>query len=1049
MKKEYFHRVLILSIFYLCQLQAQQVITPAPGGVQGVEAWLKTEPKEGSTTEYHWKDYGGDGVVLNTYNAGEFFNSYNVEDLTKNEIRFYNFNPAMQLGYLKQGQEDSYREFTLKYTNLSQMMIFGAFAPIGDTFNAYKHLYTVNGKPKEGVSFTTDQVIESQESGKEPLDYGSEIGEDLLEMNYEKEEEYREGAMRLATYYRMNQPNHSIWGEKQEANLSLGDIFNPENINNTSTFGTDFNDRKFSGYIPEFIIYGRYLNPLERRKVESYLALKYGLTIDRSYIKSNGDILWDLSLRPEFNHRITAVIKDDVSALDQTISTTTYEEAPTFSDANDSYFQSDNTKGSSDKRLLTIQSTGLQDGEYAIWGDNDEDLNVQESDQITNLKMMNRDWLLKTNINQQEETNAESWDFEGRPDLWVSTYLAYEDGDVYTHTTNALRLAHSLEAIDGDFELTWEDQYGFIAVGLNRIPWSNSFQVKATGGYLHPIIDYAFFNRTDNGFMEVREVDPTYTQTNKWDVQNVGSSNKTDTDSFMIKRIDDVITYHVNGQLVHTSSRPTTDPLYVQLEGLHGGRRIMNLTLKYQERKATHTIELSYDENKATVFNNLTNNADDNPENDADQIPYLVIDRSGKGTYQTQDTELIKYSSIDTERKKIIFNNIFWDADGNTDDVFTFGQKESDLIAIIEGVNPTCEDDEPYIGGIKIEVKEGVPLFKYTITNQADNTITWTDKFGYVPPEETDTGNYLVESSDIPPGIYEVLVEEVRKTNFTNEGSAALSNTLVEENGYIEYQINDTDSNTKRLGFVTNQTNAIEYGIQQESDSIYYQVNGELTESYPINLEDIVRIKKENTDLVYEVNGVEIHRVTGVLTTNSLYGKVEIDTSGSMKNVDHEGFGLASWSIQTGTIEIEELTTGNTATEIITIVEPDCDNDRDDDGIDDEQDNCPDIPNSNQLDTDADGIGDVCDAQPYGDNNLEVYPVPSTSGEPFTVKIDLDNSSEVIVLIYDMKGRLITEKYIKEQKDLHEVEMILNQIGIYIIKVLSKEGEFTNKITID
>ncbi len=58
MKKRYFCGVLISSICCLFELQAQQVTSPAPGGVQGVEAWFKTEPKEGSTTEYHWKDYG-------------------------------------------------------------------------------------------------------------------------------------------------------------------------------------------------------------------------------------------------------------------------------------------------------------------------------------------------------------------------------------------------------------------------------------------------------------------------------------------------------------------------------------------------------------------------------------------------------------------------------------------------------------------------------------------------------------------------------------------------------------------------------------------------------------------------------------------------------------------------------------------------------------------------------------------------------------------------------------------------------------------------------
>lgn len=43
--------------------------------------------------------------------------------------------------------------------------------------------------------------------------------------------------------------------------------------------------------------------------------------------------------------------------------------------------------------------------------------------------------------------------------------------------------------------------------------------------------------------------------------------------------------------------------------------------------------------------------------------------------------------------------------------------------------------------------------------------------------------------------------------------------------------------------------------------------------------------------------------------------------------------------------------------------------DTDDDGVIDSADNCPTVSNTNQLDTDADGIGNVCDSTPNGDTD--------------------------------------------------------------------------------
>lgn len=106
--------------------------------------------------------------------------------------------------------------------------------------------------------------------------------------------------------------------------IGLGDVDGNSRYHNNTTSATSFR-----GEISEFI----YCNepatlPLsQRRRIESYLAIKYGITLDQSspidYLNSDGTIIFDATNNAsiggylEYNNDIAGIGRDDNSELDQ------------------------------------------------------------------------------------------------------------------------------------------------------------------------------------------------------------------------------------------------------------------------------------------------------------------------------------------------------------------------------------------------------------------------------------------------------------------------------------------------------------------------------------------------------------------------------------------------------------------------------------------------------------------------------------------------------------------------------------------------------------
>lgn len=134
------------------------------------------------------------------------------------------------------------------------------------------------------------------------------------------------------------------------------------NIENGSTIG-DPSGRNlvyYEGAIAEVILFDKTVVAADVLKIESYLALKYGITLDAenlTYKDSNGTTIWDNI--PYWNN-VAGIIKDDVTgSIDQKIGSSVNSELVVATTNNYTLANSDGSRTSL-----------ANDGDYVLFGDN-------------------------------------------------------------------------------------------------------------------------------------------------------------------------------------------------------------------------------------------------------------------------------------------------------------------------------------------------------------------------------------------------------------------------------------------------------------------------------------------------------------------------------------------------------------------------------------------------------------------------------------------------------------------------------------------------------
>ncbi|WP_417785499.1 T9SS type A sorting domain-containing protein [Tenacibaculum sp.] len=147
---------------------------------------------------------------------------------------------------------------------------------------------------------------------------------------------------------------------------------------------TDDKTRIFEGVIAEVMVYNRVLRGKTRQSIASYLALKYGITLENgeSYVSSTKDVVYNVEDYPDFGTRIAGIGRDQKNRLNQKQSKSTAKNAVL-------------TIGLGEVAATNEENSSvLQNKTFIIWGDNGKEI-AHKSQDVEGFGLLEREWRIE------------------------------------------------------------------------------------------------------------------------------------------------------------------------------------------------------------------------------------------------------------------------------------------------------------------------------------------------------------------------------------------------------------------------------------------------------------------------------------------------------------------------------------------------------------------------------------------------------------------------------------------------------------------------------
>ena len=278
----------------------------SPGGISGMAFWIKTNNGVPTSTDgtpiSSWSDQSGNARTASSPGSG---NNPTYRDNSTSNV---NFNPVVEFDDASQSAA------------AADYLTIGANGLLASANNNYS-VYAVI-KPGTGNVSTPGKFLFGGTAGTNTYSaFGigttnsftdSWSSNDLVVNNT-----WSAGTPALASFNYDGTQRDTYVGGSLAGSLPNGAIRNSMDVNDAIGARFDGSPSEFfSGSIAEIITYPNTSHSAAaRNKIESYLGIKYGISLQHDYVSSSGAIVWSTSTNPAYNNNITGIGRDDNSGL--------------------------------------------------------------------------------------------------------------------------------------------------------------------------------------------------------------------------------------------------------------------------------------------------------------------------------------------------------------------------------------------------------------------------------------------------------------------------------------------------------------------------------------------------------------------------------------------------------------------------------------------------------------------------------------------------------------------------------------------------------------